>query len=79
MLGEGGAVSMTGERLDDTIEYSCDRLVRYVRDKSFRTNYPCAGALIQYAIYLCDQSPEQSYGCRHPKDELEQTTEASGS
>jgi hypothetical protein len=70
MLDEDGAVLTVGGPVDDDITLSCDRLLRYVRDKSFRERYPCAGALIQYAIYLCDRSPEQRYGCLHPKDQL---------
>jgi hypothetical protein len=70
MLGEGGAASAVGNAVDEDITLSCDRLLRYVRDKSFRERYPCAGALIQYAIYLCDRWPEQRYGCLHPKDQL---------
>jgi len=63
---------MIGGPVNESSTLACDRLLHYVRDESFRANYPCAGALIQYAIYLCDKSPEQRYGCKHPKDELQQ-------
>ena len=70
MLGDGGAVNMVGGPVSEESEESCERLVRYVRDESFRKRFPCAGALMQYAVYLCDRPPEQRFGCRHPKDEL---------
>ena len=70
MLGDGGAVNMVGGPVSEESEDSCERLVRYVRDESFRRRFPCAGALMQYAVYLCDRSPEQRFDCRHPKDEL---------
>lgn len=70
MLGDGGAVNMVGGPLREESEESAERLLPYVRDKSFRQRFPCAGALMQYAVYLCDRSPEQRFGCRHPKDEL---------
>ncbi len=70
MLGDGGAVNRVGGPVSEESEESCARLLRYVRDKSFRARCPCAGALMQYAVYLCDRSPEQRFGCRHPKDEL---------
>jgi|GEM_PF-6648189 len=69
MLGEGGAASGVGGVISEENTAACDRLVHYVYDKKFRERYPCAGALIQYAIYLCDLSPNQEHGCRHPKDE----------
>jgi hypothetical protein len=73
VLGDGGATGRIGSPVSEDTELSCDQLLRYVNDRSFRNDYPCAGALIQYAIYICDRSPElQRYGCRHPKDELEQ-------
>jgi len=76
MLGDGGAansllsVVFGGGRLSEETEESCERLLRFVRDKSFRARCPCAGALMQYAVYLCDRSPENRLGCVHPKDEL---------
>jgi hypothetical protein len=70
MLGDGGGVNMVGGPVSEESEDSCERLLRYVRDRSFRERYPCAGALMQYAVYLCDRSPEQRFGCVHPKDEL---------
>lgn len=70
MLGDGGAMNMVGGSVSEESEESCERLIRYVRDESFRKRFPCAGALMQYAVYLCDRSPEQRFGCHHPKDEL---------
>lgn len=78
MLGEGGAASSVGGGISEENSTACDRLVHYVHDKKFRARYPCAGALIQYAIYLCDLSPNQGHGCMHPKDELTLNSEIPG-
>lgn len=67
MLGEGGAVSQVGGMISEDTGAACDKLLPYVRNAEFRSRYPCAGALMQYAIYLCDQSPRETYGCRHPQ------------
>jgi hypothetical protein len=70
MLGDGGAANMVGGPLSEESDDSCERLLRYVRNTSFRERNPCAGALMQYAVYLCDRSPNQRFGCAHPKDDL---------
>jgi hypothetical protein len=75
MLGDGGAVNMVGGPISEETEQSCERLLPYIRDESFRRHFPCAGALMQYAVYLGDRSPEQRFGCRHPKDELVDDTQ----
>jgi hypothetical protein len=67
MLGEGGAISRVGGITSEETTASCEKLLPYVQDMAFRERYPCAGALMQYAVYLCDQSPIQF--CQHPKDE----------
>lgn len=70
MLGNGGTANMFRGPVSKESEESCERLVHFVRDESFRKRFPCAGALMQYAVYLCDRSPEQRFACCHPKDEL---------
>ena len=73
MLGEGGANSMAGGSTSEECQNACDELVKYVRNDEFRARCPCAAALIQYAIYLCDNTPTKEYGCEHPKDEMNRT------
>lgn len=71
-LGEAGATRMDSGPLSEQSELSCDQFLRYVRSPEFRKKYPCAVALMQYAVHISDRSPEQLYGCMHPKDEFEQ-------
>lgn len=70
MLGDGGGAAAAGGSVTEESKNSCDIILPYVRNPTFRERCPCAGALMQYAIYLCDHSREQHYGCQHPKDEL---------
>ena len=55
--------------LSDANQLLHDRLCSRISDGNFRRNYPCACALMQYVVYLCDAS--SGYG--HPKVELEQS------
>lgn len=67
MLGAGGG-SLSGYLPE--YQADCDRLMQYVRDDSFRKHYPCAHAIFQYAVYLCDATLNRDSRCRHPKDEI---------
>src|SRR5947207_15474762 len=67
MLGDGGAANfIAAGTISEESEESCERLLRYVRDESFKRRFPAAGAWMQYAVYLCDRRSR----CSHPKDEL---------
>ena len=71
-LGDGGATGMVGGQISEDSQLSCGKFLRYVRDPEFRKMCPCAGAIMQYAVHICDRSPEQLFGCMHPREELEQ-------
>jgi hypothetical protein len=75
MLCKGGASALCGGPVDEACDLACNRLLPHVRDATFRAQCPCAAALMQYAIYLCDCTDTQRYGWAHPKDELERTGE----
>ena len=48
----------------------CNKLLKYIRDDRFRRKHPCATALFQYTVYLCDPGPGNSR-CKHPKEEMD--------
>src|ERR1041385_774353 len=67
MLGDGGAANfIAAGPVSGESQESCERLLRYVSDESFKRRFPAAGALMQCAVYLCDRHSR----CSHPKDEL---------
>ena len=67
MLGEGGG-SLSGCLPE--FQSDCDSLLGHVRSPGFRRDYPCACALMQYTVYLCDNTLTRTARCKHPKDEL---------
>lgn len=74
ILAAGGAL---GDELEQYAA-NCDTLFNYVKDREFQRRYPCAHAVFQYAVYLCDgpwgQKPDGMFHrrtrCDHPKDRL---------
>ena len=49
-----------------------DLLARHIRNDQFKSRYPCAHALIQYAVYLCDVTVHRDARCPHPNPRVRQ-------
>ncbi len=71
MVSAGGAAISGGYGVPRYGQDCTQLLNRYVRNDAFRRDYPCAHAVIQYAVYLCDGSLTSESRCGHPRNELE--------
>ena len=49
---------------------ACNELFAYVENERFSKKYPCATALFQYTVYLCDSDRRKGPRCKHPKEEM---------
>lgn len=49
---------------------TCQELLAYVENERFGKKYPCATALFQYTVYLCDSGRREGPRCKHPKEEI---------
>lgn len=75
MMSEGGASWGSWSIELQKYQDDCGSLLGYIQNQRFRQEYPCACAVMQYTVYLCDNTLTRNSRCKHPKDELNRMTD----